>query len=202
MKNHLLKNILAPIVALFVAFVALPQAAQAQTKEAYVVENGATLTFYYDANKATRTGTVYGIDAKLTGSETIPAWAGGDKNRNTRITKVVFDNSFKDYKPTSTANWFDSCSTLETIEGIENLSTDQVTTMNNMFSSCSSLSTLDLKNFDTSNVTDMNGMFSSCSLSVNSRVTSSVEGTMTTPSGCLLRHSCVTLVNVLWLKRR
>ena len=61
MKNHLLKNILAPIVALFVAIVAMPQAAQAQTNEAYVVENGSTLTFYYDANKATRTGTVYGI---------------------------------------------------------------------------------------------------------------------------------------------
>ena len=163
MKNHLLKNILAPIVALFVAFVALPQAAQAQTKEAYVVENGATLTFYYDANKATRTGTVYGINDKLTGSKTVPAWAGQGNNINTRITKVVFDNSFKDYKPTDTSYWFYYCRTLETIEGLSNLSTDQVTNMESMFKACKKLSSLDVSTFNTSKVTNMNSMFSDCS---------------------------------------
>ena len=163
MKRHLLKNILAPIVALFVAFVALPQAAQAQTTEAYVVEKGSTLTFYYDTNKATRTGTVYGIDAKLTGSETVPAWAGGDKNINTRITKVVFDDSFKDYKSTSTDYWFYNCRTLETIEGIENFSTDQVTTMISMFENCYALKSFDLTRFDTSKVTNMGFMFCFCS---------------------------------------
>ena len=54
----------AVIAALFIALLALPQTAQAQSKEAYVVEDGSTLTFYYDANKATRTGTVYGINDK------------------------------------------------------------------------------------------------------------------------------------------
>ena len=73
MKKHLLKNILAPIVALFVAFVALPQAAQAQTKDAYVVEKGTTLTFYYDANKATRTGTIYDINDKRSDYTNAPA---------------------------------------------------------------------------------------------------------------------------------
>ena len=34
------------------------------TPVAYVVEDGSTLTFYYDANKATRTGTVYAINQK------------------------------------------------------------------------------------------------------------------------------------------
>ena len=58
----------AAIAALFIALVALPQVALAQvydTVEAYVVEDGTTLTFYYDGNKATRTGTVYGIDTAL-----------------------------------------------------------------------------------------------------------------------------------------
>ena len=100
--KHLLKNILAPIVALFVAFVAMPQAAQAQTNEAYVVENGSTLTFYYDANKATRTGTVYGINQKRADDTKVPAWAGLPVDPNERITKVVFDSSFKDYKPATT----------------------------------------------------------------------------------------------------
>ena len=37
-----------------------------------------------------------------------------------------------------------------------------VTDMNNMFSYCNKLTTLDVSNFDTSNVTDMNRMFCNC----------------------------------------
>ena len=44
-----------------------------------------------------------------------------------------------------------------------NIDTSNVTDMNSMFSSCSSLNTLDLSNFNTSNVTNMGGMFYSCS---------------------------------------
>ena len=62
MKKNLLKNMTAAIAALFIALLAMPQTALAQNNEAYVLENNGTLTFYYDANKATRTGTVYGID--------------------------------------------------------------------------------------------------------------------------------------------
>ena len=45
----------AAIAALFIALLALPQSAQAQSKEAYVVEDGSTLTFYYDAKKEKNT---------------------------------------------------------------------------------------------------------------------------------------------------
>ena len=134
-----------------------------QVKEAYVVENGSTLTFYYDANKATRTGTVYGINQKLEGKMR-PAWAGYYENPNERTTKVVFDSSFKDYKPTSTEYWFSYCTKLETIEGIKNLNTEQVTDMSHMFSDCKALTSLDLSSFNTSNVTNMSGMFSFCSV--------------------------------------
>jgi surface protein len=37
-----------------------------------------------------------------------------------------------------------------------------VTNMDHMFSSCKSLTTLDLSSWDTSNITNMYGMFSSC----------------------------------------
>ena len=163
MKKHLLKNILAPIVALFVAFVALPQSAQAQTTDAYVVEDGATLTFYYDANKATRTGTVYGINQKNSSFTYAPIWAGASYTLvNDRIERVVFDSSFKDYKPTDTSYWFSYCSKLATIEGISNLSTDQVTNMESMFKDCIRLTSLDLSSFNTSKVTDMGSMFYCC----------------------------------------
>ncbi len=162
MKN-LFKNTLAAIVALFIAFVALPQAAQAQTKEAYVVKNGATLTFYYDTNKATRKGTVHGINDKRSDSPKIPAWAGKGTMIITDITKVVFDNSFKDYKPTSTAYWFFKYAKINAIEGLSNLKTDKVTSIGYMFYGCSSLTSLDLSNFNTENVVNMASMFCGCS---------------------------------------
>ena len=119
----------AVIAALFIALLTLPQTAQAQSKEAYVVENGSTLTFYYDANKATRTGTVYGINQKRADDTTSPAWAGTEDDPNERITKVVFDSSFKDYRPATTNCWFYFCSKLTAIEGMSNLITEQVTDM-------------------------------------------------------------------------
>ena len=53
MKNNLFKKMYAALVALFIAMFALPQQAQAQTKEAYVEKNldTKTITFYYDAEK-------------------------------------------------------------------------------------------------------------------------------------------------------
>ena len=130
--------------------------------EAYVVEEGTTLTFYYDFISATRTGTVYGIDQKREDYNYFPAWAGSYRVKNDRITKVVFDASFKNYAPTSTAYWFAFCISLETVEGIENLNTENVTDMNNMFSNCESLKSLDVTGFNTENVTNMRSMFSTC----------------------------------------
>ena len=153
----------AVIAALFIALLALPQTAQAQSKEAYVVEDGSTLTFYYDANKATRTGTVYSINQKRADDTTSPAWAGTDDDPNERITKVVFDSSFKDYRPATTNCWFYFCSKLTAIEGMSNLITDQVTDMYCMFNGCESLKALDVAKYNTAKVTDMKGMFCGCS---------------------------------------
>ena len=163
MKKNLLKNMTAAIVALFIALLALPQTALAQSKEAYVVENGSTLTFYYDASKVLRSGTKYGIDDKRTDDTKVPAWAGSKLDKNERTTKVVFDSSFKKYRPTTTSCWFCICKTLATIEGIENLYTEEVTDMSNMFLGCSSLTSIDVTKFNTAKVTDMRNMFASCS---------------------------------------
>ena len=152
----------AAIAALFIALLALPQTALAQSKEAYVVENGSTLTFYYDNNKATRTGTVYGINDKRIDDTQVPAWAGVYEDPNERITKVVFDSSFKDYKPATTNRWFYFCKKLTAIEGMSNLITDQLTDMSYMFCWCSSLTSIDVSNFNTANVTDMSYMFGVC----------------------------------------
>ena len=163
MKRNLLKNMTAAIAALFIALLALPQTAQAQSKEAYVVEDGSTLTFYYDTKKATHMGTVYGIDDMRTDDTKVPAWAGSRLDKNERTTKAVFDSSFKDYRPATTSCWFCICKTLATIEGIENLNTEEVTDMSNMFLGCSAMTSIDVTKFNTAKVTNMIGMFSACS---------------------------------------
>ena len=178
----------AAIAALFIALLAMPQTAQAQSKEAYVVEDCSTLTFYYDANKATRTGTVYGINQKRADDTTSPAWAGTDDDPNERITKVVFDSSFKDYKPATTNRWFYFCKKLTAIEGMSNLITDQLTDMSYMFCWCSSLTSIDVSNFNTANVTDMSYMFGGCialtSLDVSKFNTEKVVSMYYMFSGC------------------
>ena len=78
------------------------------------------------------------------------------------IKKVVFDASFANARPTSCYKWFWYCTNLATIEGIENLNTENVTNMGVMFCGCQKLSSLDLTNFNTGNVTNMTGMFGYC----------------------------------------
>ena len=163
--THYLRYCCAMFFALICLLLATPLSAQAQTREAYVSqsEDGTTLTFYYDALRATRTGTTWGIEeTKKEGDYTFPAWAGTSEEVNTTTTRVVFDASFRDFRPTTTAKWFHCCEALKQIEGLEYLNTSEVKDMSSMFSCCTSLTSLDLKNFNTKNVTDMGEMFWNC----------------------------------------
>lgn len=78
------------------------------------------------------------------------------------IEKVVFDASFANARPTSCYRWFDNCSNLTEIVGIENLNTQNVTDMSWMFNCCYALTSLDVSNFNTEKVTNMSNMFGSC----------------------------------------
>ena len=129
-------------------------------QEPYAVYNEATstLTFKY----GTKPAGAYSLNE---GNYT-PDWYKPDYNidyYNTNIiTKVVFDASFANARPTSCYEWFYGCKYLTTIEGIENLNTENVTNMGGMFKKCPALTTLDLSSFNTQNVTDMNYMFGDC----------------------------------------
>ena len=152
--------------ALISFLLATPQRAQAQTRKAYVVQSAdkTTLTFYYDDQRATRTGTTWGIEEKKEkGNVTYPAWAGTYRVAESTTTRVVFDVSFRDFRPTTTARWFYNYDELKQIEGLEFLNTSEVKDMSWMFSDCSGLTSLDLSHFNTQNVTDMSRMFSGCS---------------------------------------
>jgi len=164
MTKAFLRNMYATAVALVTMMFALP--AVAQSPQAYVVKgaDGHTLTFYYDTLKPARPDGVYGINDTKTdeAGDAYPAWAGSFDNINTAITHVKFDPSFKDYRPTSTALWFNFCIELTQITGMEHLNTSEVTTMHAMFSHCLKLSTLDVSHFNTAKVNSMWAMFNSC----------------------------------------
>lgn len=80
-----------------------------------------------------------------------------------KITEVVFEDSFKDVQVKSCENWFFNFTKLKIIEGIKNLDTSQVQSMNSMFKDCSSLTELDLRSFDTSSTINTGSMFDGCS---------------------------------------
>ena len=155
------------LFALFSFLLATPLSAQAQTREAYVAqsEDQTTLTFYYDALRGTRTGTTWGIEEtkSVILDGTFPAWAGTSQEEDTTTARVVFDASFRDFRPTTTAKWFYDCNALKQIEGLEYLNTSEVKDMSRMFWGCSALTSLDLKHFNTQNVTNMECMFRRCS---------------------------------------
>lgn len=146
------------LLVLLCALFSLPLSAQ----EAYVEKSKdeTTLTFYYDAKRQSRSGETWIIDEKYYISY---PWAGTYNSPNERTKRVVFDASFKDYRPTTTKYWFVNLRSLTTIDGLENLNTSEVTDMSAMFFLCSGLTSLNLSNFNTSKVTNMSGMFKSCS---------------------------------------
>ena len=126
--------------------------------------NKPTHTFYYDALRSTRTGRTWGIEETIEQAGTIfPSWAGSYWFVNWGIARVVFDASFRDFRPTTTARWFNNYPALKQIEGLENLNTSEVKDMSGMFSDCPSLTSLDLSHFNTQNVTKMRAMFWNCS---------------------------------------
>ena len=156
---------LVPLVTMLCAFFIAPLQAQGQSVEAYVQMSAdkTTLTFYYDTKRATREGTTWGIEEKKEYNERqYPAWAGTYEAHDTTTTKAVFDDSFANFQPTSTAFWFRYFKALTAIEGLQNLNTQRVGNMGDMFLGCSALPSLELSNFNTSNVTNMSWMFAEC----------------------------------------
>ena len=111
-----------------------------------------TLTFFLTTKE-----TLGENEYELNSGANPPGW----KTHCKEITKVVFDTSFANAKPTSCYQWFSLCENLKQIEGIKNLNTEKVTNMAYMFYYCLNLSSLDVSGFKTEKVTDMSGMFHS-----------------------------------------
>lgn len=128
-------------------------------------EGNTTLTFVaadkYKAGDTYNSQTITNVwkGTAVTASANTPAWLSTVKGT---VTKVVFDASFKNVKPTKCLNWFYQCGKLATITGIGNLNTSEVTTMQQMFRECPALTSLNLSTFDTQKVTTTRCMFYGC----------------------------------------
>lgn len=149
MTQYLLQRRCA--LSLLLMFVLLqPAVAQAQTRQMYarLDKETQTLTLYYDTNFGK------GNDQGISES---PLWMQIDERM--KIKSVVFDESFKDARPTTCVSWFLWFEALTTIEHLDYLNTSEVEYMNSMFTKCTSLETLDLSSFNTEKVTDMQTMF-------------------------------------------
>lgn len=129
-----------------------PAMAQAQTRQMYarLDKETQTLTLYYGSNYKESD---YGISL-LFGR---PLWQTTAERK--KIKTVVFDESFKDARPKDCGGWFWLFEALTTIEHLDYLNTSEVDDMRLMFSSCTSLETLDLSSFNTEKVTNMSKMF-------------------------------------------
>lgn len=125
--------------------------------EPYAVlsENNTVLTFYYDNEKEARAGMDVGPFASAPSRE----W---DKYE-TDIVSVVFDATFANCNSiTSTRYWFAAFHNLASITGLDNLNTNNVTDMCQMFNGSYKLTNLDVSHFNTDNVIDMRQMFMDC----------------------------------------
>ncbi len=136
-----------------------------------------TLTFRY---KGVKPAGAYDLNVESTNL----GWEAQKGN----IKKVVFDASFANARPTSCCRWFADCFYLTEIEGIENLNTQNVTDMSEMFVCCYALTSLDVSNFNTQNVEDMTDMFLGCEglslLDLSNFNTANVMGMSSMFSGC------------------
>ena len=115
--------------------------------------DGTTLTFLF-VNSQRDASTGIQIEDSYT---TAPNWC------NTKVKKVVFDASFASYSPQSTAYWLSGCSNLTTIEGLEYLVAEEISSADNMFENCSNLTFIDLSSFNAEKLLSCKNMFLNCS---------------------------------------
>ncbi len=140
----------------------------------YGILNDGRVTLYYDYLQQHRHGTLVMPVSSLA--------------QRTDITECVIDSSFWDYRISSLASYFDGCSNLQTIVGMENFNTTSVKNFDRMFAGCASLQRINFTDFGTAKATSMKQMFEGCAslsvLDLNGFSTSRVTNMARMFAGC------------------
>lgn len=100
---------------------------------------------------------------------------------------------------TSMKDMFDSCSELTSLD-VSGLDTNNVTDMKSMFGYCSKLTSLDVSSFNTEKVTDMSYMFTGCSGLTSLDVTNLNTSNVTAMNGMFRSCSKLTSLDVTGFK--
>jgi hypothetical protein len=136
---------------------------EALTAYAKLSDDYKTLTFSYGDHEVSGDSEWNVDDTGTTGR--------GWSSHASDITKVVFDPSFANASPLSCSAWFEGCTNLATIEGLEYLDTRKTINLERMFNGCSSLKTLTIgENFAVGSKTTADNMFQNCSALANGRL--------------------------------
>ena len=128
---------------------------QAQTNDNIVTGTWGTAPWTWDKT----TGEITVGAGTLSAVNDAP-WKQITWNTRETIRKIIFTG--KVVLPTNSSGLFDfglSDSALNSIDGLKNLDTSNVTDISYMFTGNNNIKNLDLSNFDTSKVTNMNAMF-------------------------------------------
>ena len=122
-----------------------------------------TLTFFYKEIDPQKSWNIWIEDEQSIGFLINPKRNGNPDwtidNINDKIETVIFDKTFKNFKPNFTSYWFSGLKNLKTIKNLDFLDTSNVEDMRFMFSDCNSLEEIDLSHFDTSKVKNFSYMF-------------------------------------------
>ncbi len=106
---------------------------------------------------------------------------------HSEFTSIDFGEDFNTSNVTSMYQMFSSCHSLTNLN-LSNFNTSNVTNMQDVFYNCTSLISLNLSNFNTANVTNMSSMFEGCSsltsLNLSNFNTSNVTGMRNMFSRC------------------
>ena len=131
-----------------------------------VNKSGTILGYQFDSD-ANNTADLYVVLSEspdeVLGSSLYSSSTGDSEFFETKaknMTRVVFKNALKS---SEVCSYFYNFAKLTSIIGLENLNTENATTMRSMFYSCPKLTDLNLSQLNTKNVTDMSMMFYNCS---------------------------------------
>lgn len=133
------------------------------TTSPYVVlsSDKKTLTFYCDNKRGTHSSPE--ATFAMISSNGRPVWQTNQSVDKSIINTVVFDESFSHYHPTTCFFWFADMTSLNNIQHLDFLKTDQAEAFVSMFNRCYALKSIDISHFDFSGVTNgVNSMFANC----------------------------------------
>jgi surface protein len=112
-------------------------------------------------------------------------------NGATRLLEISYLDSSN---ITDASNMFYGCTKLTNIVGIKDWDVRKITTMYMMFTSCTSLTELDLSNWEPSSLTTMYGMFYKCSKLTSIKLGKGNTPVLTSTEGMF--NSCLELLNI------